>query len=64
MLLELDEFIIDAYSTELILNDSNSFTVLLGQNSVEKCGLTRPQEAGQDGDGDLPLVLLGESVPF
>jgi hypothetical protein len=51
-----DQLLVDADLAELVLDDGDALAVLGGEDVVEQGRLARPEEAGQDGDGDTGVV--------
>lgn len=58
-LLEFYELVINAFSTKLVLNYRNFEPMVLLEDSIKKCGFSRPQKPSQNSDWYLLPLLSG-----
>src|SRR5690606_41476008 len=48
-----EDFLVDAELAELVDNERNALALSVGEQVADQRGLAGPEEAGDDGDGDL-----------
>ena len=54
-----DQLVVHADFTKFILDDRDAATVVLGEDAVEKRGLSRAEKAGEDGDRNAWIHKCG-----